>query len=75
MNINVKEIAAIGDHENDIDMLKVSGFGIAVGNADKKTKQVADLVTKGNYGQGVLEAVNEILKIALVKKVVGKCCG
>lgn len=63
MKINVKEIAAIGDSENDIDMLKVSGFGIAVGNADEKTKKVADLVTKGSYGQGVLEAVNKLLGI------------
>ncbi|MCS4541434.1 MAG: HAD-IIB family hydrolase, partial [Euryarchaeota archaeon] len=63
MKINVKEIAAIGDSENDIDMLRVSGFGIAVGNADEKTKKVADLVTKGSYGQGVLEAVNKLLGI------------
>jgi hypothetical protein len=57
LKMNPKEFAAIGDSENDIDMLKMAGFGIAVANADIKLKEVADLVTSKKDGEGVIEAL------------------
>ncbi len=57
LGIDVKDFAAIGDSENDIEMLEVAGFGIAVANADDRLKEVADLVTPSENGDGVVEAL------------------
>jgi len=57
LGIDIKDFVAIGDSENDIEMLQVSGFGIAVANADLKLKEVADLVTSKPNGDGVVEAL------------------
>lgn len=40
-----EEIAAFGDGENDMEMLRYAGHGIAMGNADDAVKSVADHVT------------------------------
>ncbi len=57
MGLDARELVAIGDSPNDIEMLKASGFGVAVGNAHPEVKRVARMVTKGEYGAGVAEAV------------------
>ncbi len=57
MGIDVEEFVAIGDSENDIELLEVAGFGIAVANADLKLKEVADMVTSKPDGDGVVEAL------------------
>ncbi len=60
MGLDVRELVAIGDSPNDVEMLKVSGFGVAVGNAHPEVKRVARMVTKGEYGAGVAEAVGKL---------------
>ena len=60
MNLGSKDFVAIGDSPNDIEMLKASGFGVAVGNAHPELKKVAALVTQGEHGAGVAEAVREL---------------
>ncbi|MCS7129999.1 MAG: phosphoglycolate phosphatase, partial [Archaeoglobaceae archaeon] len=57
LGIDVKEFAVIGDSENDIEMFKVAGFRIAVANADERLKELADLITPSNNGDGVVEAL------------------
>ncbi|ADB57877.1 phosphoglycolate phosphatase [Archaeoglobus profundus] len=57
LGLDVKDFIAIGDSENDIEMLEVAGFGVAVANADEKLKEVADLVTSKPNGDGVVEAL------------------
>lgn len=57
LGLDVRELVAIGDSPNDIEMLKTSGFGVAVGNAHPEVKRVARMVTRGEYGAGVAEAV------------------
>lgn len=57
MGLDARELVAIGDSPNDIEMLKASGFGVAVGNAHPELKRAAALVTKGEHGAGVAEAV------------------
>jgi hypothetical protein len=61
LRIESTEAAAIGDAENDVSMLRVAGFGIAVANADQELKKVANLVTKGPYGRGAKEAIDFVL--------------
>ena len=57
LGLKVKDFVAIGDSENDVEMLEVAGFGIAVANADLKLKEVADMVTSKPNGDGVVEAL------------------
>ena len=58
-----EETAAFGDADNDIDMLKVSGCGIAVANATEGCKAAADCLTKSNQEDGVAYGIREILGI------------
>jgi hypothetical protein len=66
MKINFREVAAIGDSETDIDLLKASGFKIARANAPLSLKQVADHITMNSNGAGVAEASDLILSKNLV---------
>jgi hydroxymethylpyrimidine pyrophosphatase-like HAD family hydrolase len=42
---------AIGDSENDLDIVKAAGLGVAMGNACAELKAVADVIT-GDAGKG-----------------------
>ncbi len=55
--IPLNEFAAFGDSENDVEMLKVAGVGVAVGNADEKAQAAADYTTKDKHGLGVVEGL------------------
>ncbi|MET1123819.1 MAG: phosphoglycolate phosphatase [Archaeoglobaceae archaeon] len=57
MGIDVKDFAAIGDSQNDVEMFEVAGMGIAVANASVELKRVADIVTPSPDGDGVVEAL------------------
>ena len=61
MGINVKEVMAVGDAENDLEFLEVVGFKVAVANADKKLKENVDYVTKKPYGDGTAEAIEKFI--------------
>lgn len=54
-----EEFLAAGDSVNDIEMLEAAGIGIAVANADAKTKAAADYVTQEPYGNGFVEGVKK----------------
>lgn len=54
---NPEEAMALGDASNDIPMIKAAGFGIAMENADEKTKQEAKYITKANAKNGVAAAI------------------
>jgi phosphoglycolate phosphatase len=56
MGIEARNVAAMGDSENDLPMLKEAGLAIAVGNAAPDLKAVADYVSKASYGDGAAEA-------------------
>ena len=60
MGLDARDFVAFGDSPNDIEMLEAAGFGVAVGNAHPDLKRVAKMVTKGEHGAGVDEAVREL---------------
>lgn len=62
-NIKPHEAIAFGDGDNDIDMLKYVGFGIAMGNGSEGVKAVADYVTSCASKGGVREA---LVKLAVI---------
>jgi hydroxymethylpyrimidine pyrophosphatase-like HAD family hydrolase len=49
---------AIGDSENDIDIVQAAGLGVAMGNACDALKAAAKVVT-GNVGSGGIAAILE----------------
>ena len=57
MGLDTGDFVAIGDSANDIEMIRAAGLGVAVGNAHPALKDAADLVTAGQYGAGVVEAL------------------
>jgi Cof subfamily protein (haloacid dehalogenase superfamily) len=56
-----RELAAIGDAENDIGMLRAAGIGIAMGNAAPAVVAVADRVTGPNHRDGAARAIDALL--------------
>lgn len=54
------EAIAFGDGENDIDLLKFVGLGIAMGNGNQKLKAIADFVTKDCDNEGVEYALKTL---------------
>ena len=48
---------ALGDGENDIEMLQAVGIGIAMGNATQKLKDIADVIVPSNDKDGVALAL------------------
>ena len=60
MGLDARDFVAFGDSPNDIEMLQASGLGVAVGNAHPELKKVAGMVTKGEHGTGVEEALGEL---------------
>ena len=62
LKIDKENVVAIGDGENDIDMIKFAGYGIAMSNSPEIVKENADIVTKySNNEDGVYYVINELL--------------
>ncbi len=59
LEINREEIMAVGDSNNDLDMIMYAGFGVAMGNASDKIKAAAQAVTFANNEDGVAEAIEK----------------
>ncbi len=58
-NISPNEIMALGDQENDVEMISYAKYGIAMENAIDKVKEVAYDVTLKNTENGVAHAINK----------------
>lgn len=56
-NLKVEETMAFGDGDNDADMLKCVGIGVAMGNASYKAKQAADYITSDIDDDGIEKAL------------------
>lgn len=59
LGFSMDEVMAIGDGENDLDMMKVAGTSIAMGNAVDSIIDTATHVTKSNQEDGVAHAIYE----------------
>lgn len=59
LKINMSEVMAFGDSQNDISMLKAVGKGIAMANAVTIVKEAADAITDHHDRQGVLKALKK----------------
>lgn len=57
LGVSIEETMACGDTENDIDIIRTAGIGVAMGNAKENVKEIADYVTKTNMEDGVAYAI------------------
>ena len=62
LGISNEHLAAVGDGENDIDLLSCCKFAVAVENAVPSLKSIAHFVTQSSEGEGVAEVIQHILK-------------
>ena len=63
LNIDIDEIAYIGDDLGDVELLKAVGFSGSPANASSYIKHMVDFVTPRNGGDGAFrDFVEEILK-------------
>lgn len=51
------QIMAIGDGENDIEMLELASLGVALSNGAEKTKAVANVIGISNDEDGAADAI------------------
>lgn len=59
--LDLVQMAAIGDMPNDLAMLEIAGFSIAMGNAPQGMKEVVDAVTDSNRDEGFAKAVRTLV--------------
>ncbi|MDE3741391.1 Cof-type HAD-IIB family hydrolase [Maribacter polysaccharolyticus] len=60
---SLKDIIAFGDNYNDAEMLRLAGCGVAMGNARKEVKKIADHITMENTEDGVAHFLKQHFKI------------
>lgn len=60
-SIGMEAVVAIGDDINDVEMVRVSGIGIAVENALPEVKAVADWIVPCHNADGVAYAIHRLL--------------
>jgi Cof subfamily protein (haloacid dehalogenase superfamily) len=65
LGVNLSQVAAIGDGENDVEMLQTAGLGIAMGNACDAAKSAAGWITGTNDEGGVAQAVRRLTATGL----------
>lgn len=51
-----EDVIALGDSDNDIEMLQLAGLGIAMGNGNQAAKEAADYVTGALREDGLYQA-------------------
>jgi phosphoglycolate phosphatase (TIGR01487 family) len=58
--IPMKQVAGIGDAENDHAFLAACGFSVAVSNSVESLKKIADYVSSNGHGKGVIEIIESM---------------
>jgi HAD superfamily hydrolase (TIGR01484 family) len=67
LGLSAHEVVAIGDSANDHSLLERGECAIAVANAHPAIQAMADLVTTRPAGEGVVEAIEELLRDDLAR--------
>lgn len=57
LGITLDECMAFGDSDNDIEMIRMCGIGVAMGNSAEELKNVADYITTDINDDGIYNAL------------------
>lgn len=63
LELDPAHVIAFGDAENDLEMFKLAGAAVAMGQADAATKAAATYVSKPNTEAGVAHAIHRLLEL------------
>ena len=61
LGLDLDRIVAFGDGENDVELLDVAGFGIAVEGAHPRLQAIADWTCPGPQDEGVASVIEAVL--------------
>lgn len=61
LNLDLDKTIAIGDSDNDLDVLKTAKLAIAMQNANDKVKEICDIIVEDNDHEGCKEAIEKYL--------------
>lgn len=61
LDISLDQVMAIGNANNDFDMVKEAGIGVAVANSTPELKDVADYISSSNEEDGVAQAIHKFV--------------
>lgn len=60
LHISPEETVAVGDAENDLEVLGFAGLSVAMGNAKPEVKEICDLVVGDNDHDGIVDVVHRV---------------
>lgn len=60
LGMDVADVVAVGDSDNDTEALKVAGMPVAMGNASASARQLARMVVADNDHDGIVEAIDKL---------------
>lgn len=61
LNVPIEKTIAVGDADNDLDLLERAGLAVAMGNANENVKKIADVIVSDNDHGGCAQAIREYL--------------
>ena len=59
--VNLKDVCFVGDSAGDIEIMKIVGLSVCVGDGAAEAKKVADYVTKAKGGDGAVREVCDLI--------------
>lgn len=60
LNISIENAIAVGDSDNDVEMLKSAGLAVAMGNAFPHVKEICDVIVSDHDHDGCAEVMENI---------------
>lgn len=61
LGIPLAQVIAVGDNLNDLEMIRLAGLGVAMGNASEPLRAQADYVTASNDDEGLREVIDRFI--------------
>ena len=57
LGVDIADVIAVGDSDNDSTMIEKAGLGLAVANSCDALKELADYICEESRSYGVLEVI------------------
>jgi hydroxymethylpyrimidine pyrophosphatase-like HAD family hydrolase len=61
LDVDMETVMALGDGDNDAEMIKMAGIGVAMANARNSAKLAADVIAPSNDECGVAWAIEKFV--------------
>jgi len=61
LSLSAQDFVAVGDSDNDYEMLEVAGYALTMANGSPRLKKIADLITERGYGDGCSDGLLSLL--------------